>query len=249
LPSATSIVFDYTDYSIYSIIFIVQLLVYILYSLNEIHNYQSSLEENYSLTENIDLKWMEILLYFYLLHWFFDACFYLYSLLKVSSPDLYLVTGILSALSLLIFSTIMVIMGLKQSTFFNGIEEKKKYSDSTLSDTESDMYITELINYMESSKPYLEPSLKITEIADRLSIPAKSLSQSINQNLNKNFFDFVNSYRVEEAKKRILKSNGNAITILEILYDSGFNSKTAFNRAFKKHTGLTPTQFKSIKTT
>jgi AraC-like DNA-binding protein len=108
------------------------------------------------------------------------------------------------------------------------------------------MYVTELINYMETSQPYLEPSLKINELAQSLSIPSKSLSQSINQQLGKNFYDFVNSYRIEEAKKKIVKANGNGRTILEILYDSGFNSKAAFNRAFKKHTGITPTEYKNL---
>jgi AraC-like DNA-binding protein len=102
---------------------------------------------------------------------------------------------------------------------------------------------------MQTEKPFLNPTLKINDLADSLSIPSKNLSQVINQEFGNNFFDFVNKYRVEEAKLKIINSNGNGRTILDILFDSGFNSKAAFNRAFKKHTGYTPSQFKNQQET
>ncbi|MBN1272090.1 MAG: AraC family transcriptional regulator [Candidatus Aminicenantes bacterium] len=64
--------------------------------------------------------------------------------------------------------------------------------------------------------------------------------------LGVNFFDFVNKYRVEEAKKLFLDVSNNSRSILEQLFDAGFNSKSVFNRVFKKYTGMTPSEFKRI---
>jgi AraC-like DNA-binding protein len=72
----------------------------------------------------------------------------------------------------------------------------------------------------------------------------KELSVLINQHLNQHFFDFVNEYRIEEEKLLLKNPEKKEFTVLDILYEVGFNSKSSFNTAFKKHTGLTPTQFK-----
>ncbi|MEE9430182.1 MAG: helix-turn-helix domain-containing protein [Melioribacteraceae bacterium] len=232
------------SYSIYSVIFLLQLVIYIITSFLILKKYRQTLKTEYSSVENKELSWLQILLVVYFFHWLFDTLMFVFYIIEVKSPELFSILGILSILTLLIFSTWAVVKGLKQLAVFSGIEQKSKYADSTLSKSDSEMFVTELINYMETSQPYLEPSLKITELAQSLSIPSKSLSQSINQQLGKNFYDFVNSYRIEEAKSQIKKANGNGRTILEILYESGFNSKAAFNRAFKKHTGITPTEYK-----
>ncbi len=100
---------------------------------------------------------------------------------------------------------------------------------------------------MENDKPYLNPSLSLTGLANDLSIPHRELSQIINEEFGQHFYDFLNRYRVDESK-RILKDPVNSKnTILEICYSVGFNSKSAFNTAFKKHTGITPTEFKNNK--
>ena len=232
------------SYTIYSIFFFSQLLTYIILSFITLYKYRKKIKTEFSSVENMDLSWLNILLVVYFFHWLFDTLIFVFYISDVKSPELYSILGIFSILTLLFFSTWAVVKGLKQLSVFSGIKQKEKYADSQLSKSESEMFVTELISYMETSKPYLEPSLKIIELAKNLSIPAKSLSQSINQQLGKNFFDFINSYRIEEAKKQIVKSSNNGKTILEILYDSGFNSKAAFNRAFKKHTGTTPSEFK-----
>ncbi|KAB2844021.1 MAG: AraC family transcriptional regulator, partial [Melioribacteraceae bacterium] len=85
----------------------------------------------------------------------------------------------------------------------------------------------------------------IRELAENLNIHPNHLSQIINEKLGQNFFDFINSYRIKEAEKLLLK-NGKK-TILEIAFEVGFNSKSTFNAAFKKHTGVTPTAYKNLK--
>ena len=100
-----------------------------------------------------------------------------------------------------------------------------------------------LLQYMDSNKPYLKSDLKISELADSLAVPYYQLSQLINDEFLVNFYDFINKYRVEEAKKLLMEDNRN-YKILAIAYEVGFNSKATFNRVFKKFTDLTPSEFK-----
>src|SRR5688572_14284419 len=100
-----------------------------------------------------------------------------------------------------------------------------------------------LLQYMDSNKPYLKSDLKISELADSLGVPYYQLSQLINDEFLVNFYDFINKYRVEEAKKLLIEDTNN-YKILAIAYEVGFNSKATFNRVFKKFTQLTPSEFK-----
>jgi AraC-like DNA-binding protein len=109
--------------------------------------------------------------------------------------------------------------------------------------------IEHLLQLMENGKPYLNPDLKIHNIATALEQPPYSVSQQINQQLGLNFYDFVNKYRVEEFKKRVDSEQYNNLTLLGIALDVGFNSKASFNRVFKKHTGMTPSEYLNKKRT
>ena len=100
-----------------------------------------------------------------------------------------------------------------------------------------------LLLFMESNKPYLKSDLKISELANSLSVPYYQLSQLINDEFSVNFYDFINKYRVEEAKKLLIEDTRN-FKILAIAYEVGFNSKATFNRVFKKITSFTPSEFK-----
>jgi AraC-like DNA-binding protein len=97
---------------------------------------------------------------------------------------------------------------------------------------------------MQDEKPFLEPELTLQQLAARLSLKPKMLSLVINEKLGRNFFDFINHYRIEEAKRMLTNPEDKKITILEVLYEVGFNSKSSFNTLFKKYTGLTPSAFK-----
>ena len=97
---------------------------------------------------------------------------------------------------------------------------------------------------MQNEKLYRETELTIQNLADRIEFPSYRVSQAINEGIKKNFYDLVNSYRVEEAKRLLLDSKNKNYTILSIGFEAGFNSKTTFNTVFKKFTGLTPTDFR-----
>lgn len=98
---------------------------------------------------------------------------------------------------------------------------------------------------MQDTKPYLNPDLKLYDLAKISDIPPHILSDQINKELKINFYEFVNQYRVDEFKNRVASSKYNHFTFLAIAYDVGFNSKASFNRIFKKHTQMTPSQFVS----
>lgn len=129
---------------------------------------------------------------------------------------------------------------------FSGIEEKPKYATSKLTGTDIQKYARELTHYMKTHKPYLTASLTIDDLSEKLSVPSWQLSQVINEYFHQNYFNFVNRYRIEEAKQLLTEYSNGRRTVLEVLYEVGFNTKSAFNIAFKKHTGMTPTEFKNF---
>ena len=103
----------------------------------------------------------------------------------------------------------------------------------------------QLVSFMEAERPYLDPELTLPKLAKGLDIPAHHLSQIINEVHKDNFFDFINQYRVEEVKSKMQDEKFENYSLLAIAFDSGFNSKSAFNRVFKKITSMTPSQYKT----
>lgn len=125
----------------------------------------------------------------------------------------------------------------------------KKYDKSQLTPERSERYLNKLLQFMEKERPFTDGELTIQKLADKLSIPAPHLSQTINERLGKSFPDFINSYRVEEAKKKLLDPAFKHLSVLGIAEEVGFNSKSSFNDVFKRHVKMTPTEFrKSVAT-
>jgi AraC-like DNA-binding protein len=89
---------------------------------------------------------------------------------------------------------------------------------------------------------FLAPELKLDDLADRLGLSPRLLSQVINEGTGSNFYDFINNYRCREVKRLIAEDEN--ITFLEAMYQSGFNSKSSFNKEFKKLTGTTPSEYR-----
>jgi AraC-like DNA-binding protein len=156
-------------------------------------------------------------------------------------------------LSLSAFVILIGYFGLKQKVIFSSedlivvnkeIKIQTKYSGSRLSDSEAKQYNEKLTDYMKSAKPYLNPDLSLPQLASELNITSHYLSQVINEQFNLNFFDFVNGYRVEAFKEKITETEFRNYSLLGIAFECGFNSKSAFNRIFKKYTGITPSQYK-----
>jgi AraC-like DNA-binding protein len=119
-----------------------------------------------------------------------------------------------------------------------------KYGKSGLSEERARAIGEQLLRAMESDALYIDPNLTLPQLADQLDVSPHNLSEVINVRLNKNFFDLVNRYRTDKVKRDLADPNKRQFTLLAIAFDAGFNSKTSFNTIFKKHTGLTPSEFR-----
>ena len=121
----------------------------------------------------------------------------------------------------------------------------KKYEKSTLTPERAEKYVNKLVHCMQEKKPFTDGDLNLQSLAATLSIPPHHLSQIINERLGQTFADFINSYRVEEAKQRLLDPAFSHLSLLGIAIEVGFNSKSSFNSVFKKHTNMTPSEFRN----
>lgn len=139
---------------------------------------------------------------------------------------------------------VLSVYSLKQKKpYSDDKKDYEKYEKSGLKKEEARIYLEGLLEYMENKKPYLNGDLTIENLAKELKMQRHHLTQIINTLLNKNFFNFINEYRVKEAAKQ-LENNNDKKSVLEIAYNSGFNSKSVFNKIFKEYTGKTPSQYR-----
>lgn len=152
-----------------------------------------------------------------------------------------------------VFSLLMYIVGfigLKRNQIFfeksivQPKETKIKYKHSSLGVKEATQYLEKLKTLMQTEKPYQSPDLTLPKLAKSLHIPAYLLSQLINEQLNQNFSDFINSYRIQQAQQMLTDAEGQKQKIASIAYDCGFNTLSAFNLAFKKQVQMTPSQYR-----
>ncbi len=123
-------------------------------------------------------------------------------------------------------------------------EQKQRYEKSTLQEDSKDHYVNKLSLFVETEKPYLASDLTLAELSKQVDIPTHHLSQVINEKLECNFLDYINKYRIKEAKKMLVDPKLDHYTIVSIAYEAGFNSKSTFYTAFKKYATMTPTQYK-----
>ncbi len=121
----------------------------------------------------------------------------------------------------------------------------KKYSGSALGEDQKKVLISKLQGLIQEEKIFINDKLSIEDIAIKLDTNTKYISQIINETYNKNFYNFINSYRIEEAKRLLISEENDKYSILGIAQSVGFVSKSTFNVAFKRNTGLTPSEFKT----
>lgn len=124
------------------------------------------------------------------------------------------------------------------------LPSRKKKEGSHLEKEDGMLYASKLNKHMEIAKPYLNPDLSIQELAEQVKVPARIISEVVNNFIGQNFNDYINNYRVEEFKKLTGDMTKSHYTVLALGYESGFKSKTTFNTAFKKFTGKTPSEFR-----
>lgn len=120
-----------------------------------------------------------------------------------------------------------------------------KYKNNKLSEQDKNEYLQRLNSYMETNKPFLNPEISLEYLANEISINPRILSQLINESFNKNFKSYILEHRIKESMQMLADSKYRKHTVLEILYEVGFNSKSAFNNQFKLLTNLTPLEYRS----
>ncbi|MBC7910774.1 MAG: AraC family transcriptional regulator, partial [Pyrinomonadaceae bacterium] len=149
--------------------------------------------------------------------------------------------------SVFIYTAVYVKLRRSSEVVTEKIEDRipvKRYEKSTLTQERAERSLSRLREVMLAEKPFTDTELTLPKLAERMGISAHHLSQIINERLNQNFFDFINAHRIEEAKRRLLDPKKKHLSILGIAEEVGFNSKSTFNAAFKKHTGMTPSEWR-----
>lgn len=122
-------------------------------------------------------------------------------------------------------------------------EERKKYKKSNLSRQQAIETEKTLSAYMEKTLPWLNQTLTLSDLAESIDVTPNLLSQVLNEHAGKNFYDYINSYRLNHFLKLSREKKYRNYTLLSLAYECGFNSKTTFNAFFKKITGKTPTDY------
>lgn len=238
----------------------VHLLLYYFISRNELKKHQRSVQQYYSETSRIDLDWAKFLINGYLLLTIIAILFFVYI---TSYPEHFYISYLINISVAAPYIYIITYKGIIQSVIWGKttlakevqLDEVKQVNSETSSKTETGVtspevnteVVAAITSLMEKEKLYQETELTLQDIAIRIGLPSYQVSQVINNNMGKNFYELVNGYRVEEAKRLLRDPNSSNYTILSIGFEAGFNSKTTFNTVFKKFTGKTPTEYRTVK--
>ena len=226
----------------YTGIEILQIAVYVIAVYILFKRYKNNLSFNVNSFELIRTTWLQRLSFVLFVYLLFksSALFYLILTNYIAQIE-YLMTLSLSAILYVIAYSSISLPEILSGSLKNGLV--KKYQKSFLSEEQSRSYMEKLRDHMRQNKPYLKPDLKLSDLAANLSISTNHLSQMLNQEAKTSFFDFINYYRIEEVKRRLSNPEFKNFTILSIALECGFNSKTSFNRVFKKSMGMTPSEY------
>ncbi len=229
--------------------------VYITITIIILLRHRKNLKKIYSNIRKKDLRW---LLYLTIGFAVYIYSFYIFWALKYFfdvNNTTFFTDAIIPILTAYVFGT--GIYGYKQNGIFYDFEiknikeikpsrskEKIKYNKSSFSYNEKNELKEKLQKLMKDKKPFLECELTISELAKELDTSIHKLSQLINESYNINFCDYINFYRVEEFKNQIINPKNKNFKIVSVAYDCGFNSKSTFYSIFKKHSDITPTEYR-----
>lgn len=241
------------SFIIFTIIGEIQYYVYIILIFLSLKKYKAVYLENYSNYDNGIYKWLfQITVFFFFAHLFVltKLGFIYFGQDQSFLQNIYLLISTVALFTICWF----VLKALYSPQLFTGVKSDLQPIETL---TEKNRFISDkksipnqntvrLTAYMEQNKPHLDDVLTLQKLAAQVEMPEKELSILINQQIGKHFFDFINEYRISEAKI-LLKDQPN-LTVLEILYRVGFNSKSSFYTAFKKETGITPSDYRKSNT-
>jgi len=226
---------------------------YIALAVYEGYRFNRDLKNRFSSIDRHNLSWVIFLVVGSVLLWITAIFMTILQLIYGSEirPEL------VSYLAISVFIYSIAYKGLRQPEviiYDESIDESEKekktksYQKSGLDNSNAEAYVKMLLKLMDEEKPYKNEKLNLSDLSNMLGISSHNLSEIINIKIEQNFYDFINLYRVEEAKKIIENDKASVYSILSHGLEAGFSSKSAFYSAFKKFTGMTPAQFRNSKT-
>lgn len=230
-------------------LFMVYLIVYLLLSFSLFFKYRKIMQLNFSTLSESDFGWVRNMLIGSLIVASVDLVISVKDIISETETDNYIT---LILVTLLIFY--LGYYGVKQTKILlpdflfqePNTNVKKAKTAPIISNNEGEFKILEkrLLSIMENEKAFLEEDLTLSKLANQIDTTDKKLSMLLNQYMSTTFYDFINKYRVTAVKEMMASKDFNKLTLLGIAYESGFKSKTSFNRIFKKETGLSPSEYK-----
>lgn len=221
------------------------MLLYLAFALQQYYNYRQKITQFYSNTYRLQLNWIRNFLFIYTGLFAYQL---IQSVVDSTIVDLHWKQEwwyhLLSAV-------IVVYVGIK-GYFTDTLELSELRADQLQSkgttahnplDSTNNKEQLKLLAFMEEGQPYLDPELTLSQLAIGLNMPRTALSDLLNKELGKNFNDFINSYRVQRFKMMVKEGRHKQLSVLGLAEEAGFNSKATFNRVFKKHANMSPTDY------
>ena len=239
--------------SIYNILILSSISIYSFLILVLFYRHRKRIKEQFSYrSSRITLTWLFFITLTVYLSYFLSFV--------VSGINIFVITvpfdpKIFTYIGLTLFSFAFSFYGYRQASIYNRYPEgfpatlssqdlePVKYAKSGLSEASLKSLIQRLEDLMKIEKLFLMPELALADVAKKLGVPRHHLTQALNTQLGKNFYTYINEYRVKTVIESLKKSENRQFTVLAIALECGFNSKSTFNSVFKKITGLTPSDF------
>ncbi|WP_035648626.1 AraC family transcriptional regulator [Flavobacterium sp. ASV13] len=234
----------------------VQIVVYSIAVFSILKKYKALYQENYANPKTSIFKWLfQIATVLFVLYYLSIAK---NALRFIDLEVLWIWANVIMQVFVLTITCWFVLKALNHPELFRGIDSKLQlardiihtHNENSAEEKEGKndvitAQIASLKQYMTEKEPFLDPSLTIQELSNQIDIPVRDLSILINHHIDQHFFDFVNEYRIQKAMSILKNPLKSDLTVLEILYEVGFNSKSSFNTYFKKYTNLTPTAYRN----
>ena len=212
-----------------------------------ITEFEHEIKQNLSNIDQAKTDWLKLVFLFYIVILFIALPQTIAKSMGVNALGVY---KTVASVSEAIFIFAIGLWGLNKSDIhFRDlvVRTKEKYSNSALTDIKASKVVDRLNVLMKSEEPYLDSDISLVALAEKLQITPHHLSQVINETLQQNFYDFINSARIERAKEMLATPDFKKLPIINIAYQVGFNNKTSFNNSFKKYTQQTPSQFRATR--
>lgn len=228
-------------------------LFYALLTNREIMKTESLSKQAISSMDTQDLNWCRTLLMGVAIIVVIDSGLSVYELI-LPLADLVWNPGLMIAILLIIMYAVLGYKGTVQSKILlpDFLKESGKspslkstaMGESLFTEGQVMLLKKELLALMEEERPYLDDKLTLGDLATKIGLTDKKLSELLNKHLGSNFYDFINKYRVDAFKRKVVDESKARFTFLGLAYECGFSSKTSFNRIFKESTGMSPTAYK-----